>query len=99
LYQGECKKVGIEVLVPDSLAQARIMDAILKIKEGAPKATARKTINREANRLLQHKAEALILGCTELSVVFKANDFSVPVFDSNWILAEATVKFARSDCD
>lgn len=97
LYQKECHKAGIEVLVPDSEGQAKIMEAILRIKGGSSKASARKAILKEANQLLEHKAEALILGCTDIPLVIKVNDFPVPVFDSNQVLAEATVKFARSE--
>ncbi len=97
LYQKECQKVGIEVLVPDPQGQAKVMEAILRIKEGSSKASARKAILKEANRLLERKAEALILGCTDIPLVIKVKDFPVPVFDSNQVLAEATVKFARSE--
>ena len=97
LYQKECQKVGIEVLVPDSQGQAKVMETILRIKGGSSKASARKAILEEANQLLERKAEALILGCTDIPLVIKDNDFSVPVFDSNRVLAEVTVKFARSE--
>lgn len=95
LYQKECQKIGVEVLVPDSRGQAKVMKAILKIKGGSSKASARESILKEANQLLERKAEALILGCTDIPLVIKVNDFPVPVFDSNQVLAEATVKFAR----
>jgi len=95
LYQKECQKVGVEVLVPDSQGQAKVMEAILRIKSGSSKASAREAILKEANQLLERKAEALILGCTDIPLVIKVNDFPVPVFDSNQVLAEATVKFAR----
>ena len=97
-YQKECQKVGIEVLVPDSQGQAKVMEAVLRIKGGSSKADARKAIIEEANRLLERKAEALIVGCTDIPLVIKDNDFPVPVFDSNWVLAAATVRFARSEC-
>ena len=97
LYQKECQKAGIEVLVPDASGQDRVMAAVLKIKGGYSKASARSVMIKEANRLLEHKAEAIILGCTDIPLVIKKNDFSVPVFDSNWVLAEATVKFAEPD--
>ena len=95
LYQKECQKVGVEVLVPDPQGQDKVMSAILKIKAGSLKASPRKTILKEGNQLLERKAEAVILGCTDIPLVIKVNDFPVPVFDSNQVLAEATVKFAR----
>jgi len=97
LYQKECQKVGIEVLVPNPQGQAEVMEAILRIKAGSSKASARKAILKEANQLLERKAEALILGCTDIPLVIKVNAFPVPVFDSNWVLAETTVKFAMAE--
>ena len=97
LYQKEFRKTGIEVIVPDSQSQAEVMDAVLKIKAGRAKDRPRKELIEIGNLLIEGKAQALILGCTEIPLVIKAGDFSVPVFDSIEILAEATVKFARSD--
>lgn len=95
LYQEEFRKVGVEVIVPDPASQTEVMDAILRIKAGQPKGRARKQLIGAANRLIELEAQALILGCTDVPLAIKAKDFSVPVFDSTGILAEATVKFAR----
>ena len=98
LYQKEFRAIGVEVIVPDTQSQAKVMDAILKVKAGHEKDIARKELIKAANLLIeQRKAQALILGCTDVPVVIKAGDFKVPVFDSNRVLAEAVVKFARSE--
>ena len=97
LYQKEFRKVGGEVIVPDPQCQAEVMDAILRIKASHVKDRARKELIKAGNLLIERKAQALILGCTDVTSVIKARDFPVPVFDSTRILAEATVKFARSD--
>ena len=97
LYQTEFQKIGVEVVVPDPEYQTKVMDAILTIKSGHEKDRAREELTKVANLLIeQGRAQALILGCTDIPVVIKANDFSVPVFDSNLVLAKATVKFARN---
>ncbi len=96
LYQKDFQKEGIEVIAPDSQGQAEVMDAILKIKAGQGKDMARKQLIKAGNLLIERKAQALILGCTDIPLVIKTTDFAVPVFDSNIVLAEATVKFARS---
>ena len=97
LYQKEFLKVGGEVIVPDLQCQVKVMDAILRIKSGQGKDRARKELIKAANLLIERKVQALILGCTEVPLVIKTGDFPVPVFDSTRILAEATVKFARSE--
>ena len=96
LYQTEFQKIGVEVVVPDPEYQTKVMDAILTIKSGHEKDRAREELTKVANLLIeQGRAQALILGCTDIPIVIKANDFSVPVFDSNSVLAKATVKFAK----
>jgi len=97
LYQKEFLKVGGEVIVPDLQCQVKVMDAILRIKASHEKDQARKELIKAANLLIERKVQALILGCTEVPLVIKTGDFTIPVFDSTRILAEATVKFARSE--
>jgi len=97
LYQKQFRKSGVEVIVPDHQCQAKIMDAILRIKASHVRGSARREIIKAANLLIEREAQALVLGCTDVPLVVKASDFPVPVFDSAEILAEATVKFARSD--
>jgi len=96
LYQKEFLKVGAKVIVPDPQCQAKVMDAILRIKAGQEKDRAREELVKAATLLIERKVHALILGCTEVSLVFKTGDFPVPVFDSSQVLAESTVRFARS---
>jgi len=84
------------VIVPDSEYQTKVMDAIQAIKSGGGKDRAREELTKVADLLIQQgKAQALILGCTDIPVVIRTNDFSVPLFDSNLVLAGATVKFAK----
>ena len=97
LYQKQFRKLGIEVIVPDPLCQAKVMDAILSIKASHVRGRAKREIIEAANLLIEREAQALVLGCTDVPLVVKASDFPVPVFDSTEILAEATVKFARFD--
>lgn len=94
LYQREFEKAGCEIVVPDPKTQKAVMDAILSIKHGEDKKKARRKLLRLGNKLITDGAEALIFGCTEVGLVLSQHDFSVPVFDSTQVLAEATVRFA-----
>jgi len=96
LYQREFQKVGVEVIVPEPQHQAEVMGAVLRIKANHEKDRAREELIKVANLLIEHEAEALILGCTDIPLVIKMGDFPIPVLDSNRVLAEATVKFATS---
>jgi aspartate racemase len=95
LYQRDIQQKGIEVITPDVQGQAKVMDAITKIKAGQ-KDIARKLLVEIGKLLIKNKAEAIILGCTDIPVVIKTTDFTVPVFDSNMVLAEATTRFATN---
>ena len=46
------------------------------------------------NRMIEAGAEGVILGCTEIGLLIKAEDCSVPVFDTTLIHAKAAVDFA-----
>lgn len=48
------------------------------------------------NQLIQHGAQGFILGCTEIPILIKPEDCSVPVFDTGLIHAVAAVDFALS---
>jgi aspartate racemase len=49
-----------------------------------------------ANNLIQNGAEGIILGCTEIPLVIKAEDLSVAIFDTTLIHAKAAVEFQLS---
>ena len=42
----------------------------------------------------QKGSEAIIIGCTELSVVIENQELDIPILDSTEILANATVEYA-----
>jgi len=45
--------------------------------------------------LIKQGAQAIIAGCTEIPLVLKDGDLSVPVIDPIYILGDAAVKKAR----
>ncbi len=49
------------------------------------------------NHLVEHGAEGIILGCTEIGLLVKQDDSRVPLFDTTKIHAEAAVDFALAD--
>ncbi len=53
-------------------------------------ATAR--VREAADYLVGQRAELLILGCTELPLIFGARDAPIPVLDPTQTLAEAAVR-------
>lgn len=94
LYQQAFSPLGTEVLAPDSTGQAVIDRLIYAIKAGQVDEALQEEGTAVGQRLGEAGAEAIILGCTELPLVFKEGNLGLPVLDSNLILAEAAVREA-----
>lgn len=77
---------GIECLVPDQITQdTRVMPAIYDpdygIKANVEPDKAIEEFKAVAAQLIEQGAEAIIGGCTEISMVLKQDDITVPLFD------------------
>jgi len=46
---------------------------------------------------IEKGAEAVILGCTEIPLLIKPEDCTIPVFDTTLIHAKAAARFALSE--
>ncbi|MCL6641846.1 MAG: amino acid racemase [Candidatus Bipolaricaulota bacterium] len=95
LYHDACEVYGIEVLTPFSDDQARIMEIIYAMKGGVLDGTMRRDLRAIAYGLHERGAQALIVGCTELSLIVSQDDFAGPVYDALDILAHAAVRWAQ----
>lgn len=97
LYQEWFAKRHIEVVVPNDDAQARfVMRAIHRVKAGDMALKSTTLLAEAGAHLVVRGAQALIAGCTELPLVFRDGDASVPVIDPTRILAEAIVRRAAA---
>lgn len=93
LYQQWFARHHIEVIVPtDGLQERVVMGAIHRVKAGKIGRETTDTLSEAAVSLVERGAEALIAGCTELPLVFRDGDASVPVIDPTRVLAEAVVR-------
>ncbi len=95
LYQQWFVKHHIEVVAPsDDLQERIVMTAIHRVKAGQTGREITELLAEAASYLIEQGAEALIAGCTELPLVFRDGDASVPVIDPTRVLAEAVVRRA-----
>ena len=88
----------VEVITPDEDTQETVMNAIFGeqgIKTGHTQGKPRRDILAVANTLINKGAEAIMAGCTEVSLVLNQNDLPVPLIDPLQILAEAVIREAR----
>ena len=95
LYQNELEKEKIIVISPKEKEQEEVMKAINLIK-GGEYSNSKDILKKIGEKLLLREAELLVLGCTEIPLVLKQNDFSHPVVDAGYVLAKAAVKEALS---
>ncbi len=58
---------------------------------------SRKKLRRIIEKLEADGAEGVILGCTELGLLIRQSDASVPVFDTTIIHAKKAAKIAMED--
>ena len=94
LFHNAFAEKNIDVVILGNDDQAKVSDVIEAAKVGKTGTETRAKLMSAANKLIADGAEALILGCTELSIVVEEGDFSVPFFNSAQILAQSAVNKA-----
>jgi aspartate racemase len=94
-YKTKLAAAGIEVIIPGEADIELINDSIYNEFSKGIFLTERKTqYLRIIQALIDSGAEGIILGCTEIPILIKQEDSSVPVFDTAFIHAAAAVDFA-----
>lgn len=93
-YQASLRERGVDALVPDEGAQARINACIAQVKAGDLPSAA--TLLEQGLRMLEAAgADAAVMGCTELPLAARAmGQVPIPLIDSTQELARATVGYA-----
>jgi len=95
-YKGRLsKKYGLEVIIPEQ-EDSKIVHSIIyhELCVGKINQSSREQYIRIIKDLVAKGAEAIILGCTEISLLVKQEDSSVPLFDTTAIHAESAVEYA-----
>lgn len=90
------KKYGLKVIIPDKTEREYINAVIFdELCAGKINQKSKERFVRIIDRLAKEKgAQGVILGCTEIPLLIKQEDVSVPVFDTTAIHAEAAVNYA-----
>jgi aspartate racemase len=97
IFHDAFEAAGIEVLVPEARAQARVMNAIYGrkgIKAGVTVGAPRKAILGVAAGLVRRGAQAIVAGCTEVPLVLGDKDLPVPLIEPMRIGALACIRRA-----
>ena len=91
------EKFGIEVLVPNDDDRTVVHDVIYKeLCLGEVKSSSKEQYLEVVKRLHEQGAEAVIMGCTEITLLIGQQDTSVPLYDTTAIHAEEAVNWSVS---
>lgn len=84
---------GIETIIPNEEDREEIHRVIYEeLSKGELNAVSRENYINIINKQIKNGAEGIILGCTEIPLLIKQTDVSVPVFDTTMIHATAAFK-------
>ncbi len=97
-YKGRLAGHGLDVLVPETWDRAIVHRIIYEdLVIGDVRETSRVAYREIITRLVIAGAEAIILGCTEIMLLVRPEDSTVPLFDTTTLHALAAVDRALSD--
>ena len=85
----------IEVIIPNEMDREIVHKIIYKeLVHGKIESSSKRTYQRIINDSIKNGAEGVILGCTEIPLLIKSRDVTIPTFDTTRIHAESAVEFA-----
>ncbi|MGD2245081.1 MAG: amino acid racemase [Candidatus Aminicenantes bacterium] len=94
LFHETFGRAGIEILSPEKEQQDDVMEAIFGvegIKAGFASGRPKEKIVSTSRMLIARGAEAIIAGCTEVPLVLKTEDISVPLIEPMEIVAKKSI--------
>ena len=96
LYRGRlARKHGLEVRVPEALDRERVHRVIFdELVAGELRQESKADLLRIIDGLIARGAKGIILGCTEIPLLIKGGDCSIPIFDTTRIHARAAAEMA-----
>ena len=87
-YKAKLIEAGIQVVIPDEAGVETVNDVIYQeLCLGIIREESRQKFRQIIDRLGQAGAQGVILGCTEIGLLVKQADASLPVFDTTQIHA------------
>lgn len=93
LYQKRLSSAGVRVVSPAESDQAALMRVIYAVKSGDSSESSAVAI-AIGQRLVAAGAKAAIAGCTEIPLILRVGDLSIPIVDATKVLAKRAVGIA-----
>ncbi|NGP59378.1 aspartate/glutamate racemase family protein [Paenibacillus thiaminolyticus] len=94
-YKSRLESNGLKVLIPDPAGREMVHKVIYEeLCVGNIRQSSREYYKQVITRLVEDGAEGIVLGCTEIGLLVKAEDSEVPLFDTTVIHAVESVNIA-----
>lgn len=95
-YKGRLKEIhGIDVLIPEDKERQVIHDILYnELCLGEIKELSREKFQSIIQNLVKRGAQGVILGCTEIPLIVRQEDYEIPLYDTTALHAKAAVDFA-----
>ncbi|WP_096187540.1 aspartate/glutamate racemase family protein [Evansella halocellulosilytica] len=97
-YKERLNNYGIDVIIPTDDDRQVIHNVIYEeLCQGIVKESSKQAYLRILERLKNMGAQGVILGCTEIPLLIKQEDTSLPLFDTTLLHSKAAASFALND--
>jgi len=94
-FKDKLKKQNIETIIPNEEDRAFIHTTIFdELGKGIILEETKQRYRAIIEKLIDNGAEGIIAGCTEIPLIIKQEDISVPLFDTTYIHSIAAVQYA-----
>ena len=97
LYKARMEQAGLHALFPESQDEETLLAIIKAVKAGRLNDSHRQDYAKVARNLLDAGADALLVACTEFSVMGPPAGVASSVVDALDVLVEATITTARGE--
>ena len=93
------QRFGVAALVPDAAGRGLMHDVIYKeLCRGVVRESSRDAVVQLISSLRAEGAEAVVLGCTEITLLIDSLCSPLPVFDTTALHASAAVSWLLEEC-
>jgi aspartate racemase len=95
LYKARLEQAGLEPIFPNPQDEGTLLGIIKAVKAGKLTDQHRQDYAKVAQNLLKAGTDALLIACTEFSVIGPPDGVGRPVVDALDVLVQATIETAR----
>ncbi len=94
LYQNSFEQCGINVISADNSQQKLLNNVIENVMGGKQGEGDVKVLKIISDEYLKQGAEAIVMGCTEISLAISQSQINIKLFDTTQIIAESAVDYS-----